>query len=84
MTGPRERFVWACLAFVGAIVAIVGVVTCGSAMHDLEVAAAQRTDEYRLKHPDAIACREMKGFPVWSNWTGQMVECRPLTGRAPQ
>jgi len=42
-------------------------------------AEARANDElrrYRLTHPDAVACRALGGFPVWSNWS--FIDCRPM------
>ena len=30
---------------------------------------------------DAVACRARVGIPIWSNWSGALIDCKPLPAR---
>ncbi len=38
--------------------------------------------DYRANHPDANRCRAAGGLPVWSGWSGALIDCKPLPRRA--
>lgn len=86
----REPVTWSALAKIFAAAAgITAGVFLGAALvygvwfvttdaDRREHVAAAGTADWREKNTDAVACRAKGGFPIYSDWNGRMIECRPL------
>ncbi len=67
----------AALALIG-MVALFAVIHFAEAIDRREAESAAARVEYRRNDPDANACREHGGMPIWSSWSGDLVGCKPL------
>jgi hypothetical protein len=47
---------------------------------DIEATRAEAAASAQRQDPDVIACRAHGGIPIFSDWNGRLVDCKPLPG----
>jgi hypothetical protein len=66
------------LALIGLVFAVGHWIVEPWAQADIEATRAQAEVSARRQDPDVTACRDHGGIPIFSDWNGRLVDCKPL------
>lgn len=64
-----------------AVVFGYALVTMTNADEAASKAHTAYMEHYRATDPDVLACRARGALPVFSNWDGSIIDCKPLPAK---
>lgn len=74
----NRRIFIGCVGCILALFLLWGAVEVWNYMDYQQEETARQQHEVREANPDVVACRARDGFPIYSGWSGAMIDCKPL------